>query len=222
MNSSSDEAATSMRHALEQMGHDMSAMQQHVGKAYKLDPNMIVANVFMAMGGDSEKIKPFQEAVAGYEGEMNDGEKLFAEAIKHASDSSYEFSALMAPIAEMYPDDAGLHILLGYIHTGEGKAEAAIAHYQKAIELKDLKGAYNMLGYTYMQAGDMDKAKQAFESYMSVAEGHPNPYDSMGDYHMANKDYKAAAASFEKAASMSEAYGYAKEKAMKAMEMMKE
>lgn len=222
MTSTSEEAAVTMRQAMEKMGHDTPAMQQLIGKAYKMDPNMIVANVFMAMGAEPAKTKPFQEAVAAHKGEMNEGEKLFAEAMKHADDTSYAYSALMAPITNIYPKDAALHMLLGYIYMQEEKAEEAIAHFQKAIELKDLKGAYNMLGYIYMEAGEMDKAGQAFESYMSVAEDHPNPYDSMGDYYMAAKDYKAAAESYEKAAAMDEAYAYSKEKAAKAREMMNE
>lgn len=222
MHSSSDEAAATMRQALELMGHDQPRMGQLIGKAYKMDPNMILANVFMAMGEEPGKVKPFQDAVAAYDGEMNEGEKLFAQAIKHADDSTYAYSSMMTPILKMYPNDAGLHLLLGYISVGEEKTEEALAHFQKAIELKDLKGAYNMMGYAYMRAGEMEKALKAFESYMSVAEDHPNPYDSMGDYYMAQRKYKAAAEAFEKAASMSEAYAFAKKKAEKAREMMED
>jgi predicted Zn-dependent protease len=67
---------------------------------------------------------------------------------------------------------------------------------QRAIDLLQLAwarlpengGINNMLGYKYMDIGDLDKAKQHFEIYMRAHSDVPNAYDSYGDYYLAAGD----------------------------------
>jgi enamine deaminase RidA (YjgF/YER057c/UK114 family) len=48
----------------------------------------------------------------------------------------------------------------------------------------------------------MDKAKTAFEKYITLASKEANPYDSMEEYYMVNKDYAKSAKYYDKAAAM--------------------
>jgi Tfp pilus assembly protein PilF len=54
--------------------------------------------------------------------------------------------------------------------------------------LPEQGGVNNMMGYKYMAAGDMEKAKQHFEIFMRVNPDVPNAYDSYGDYYLAAGD----------------------------------
>lgn len=54
-------------------------------------------------------------------------------------------------------------------------------------------GGYNMLSYANMAAGDMKAAKTSFKNYIKVFPNEADPYDSMGEYYMAAKDYKKSA-----------------------------
>jgi len=222
MTTENPEAAKELRMALNLMGHDMPKFGQHIQNAYKLDPNMPMAMMFMTANAPSEEAaKPMIDKIKAYKGELNDGEKVFAEMVAYVGDTTYEASETASKLTELYPNDAGLHVMNGYILMGEEKAEKAIVHFNKAIELDQHPGAMNMKGYALMSLGKMDKAKDAFEAYLQAVPDHANPHDSMGDLLMAMEDYEGAAESFEKAASMSSDDSISAEKAKKAREMMK-
>ena len=57
----------------------------------------------------------------------------------------------------------------------------------------------NVLGYSYMQSGDLDKAKSFFEEYIESYPSGYNPYDSMGEFYFAQKDYENAKTYYNKA-----------------------
>ena len=57
----------------------------------------------------------------------------------------------------------------------------------------------NVLGYSYMQSGDLDTAKDYFEAYIEAYPTGYNPYDSMGEFYFLQKDYDNAKVYYEKA-----------------------
>ncbi|MEN8666255.1 MAG: tetratricopeptide repeat protein [Flavobacteriaceae bacterium] len=57
----------------------------------------------------------------------------------------------------------------------------------------------NALGYSYMQSGDLDKAKSFFEEYIESYPSGYNPYDSMGEFYFLQKDYENAKIYYEMA-----------------------
>lgn len=217
------EIAQKLRSAMELTGHDMQLMSQQIGSLLEMDENLFIANVFMASQaegmGNEEMLQRHLKRVKRHEGELSEGEKVFAEMLGHEGDDSFDFSPIGAKLVKLYPNDAALHVIAGYLYMQSEKPKQAIAVFQKAVDLKGLAGAYNMMGYAYMQLKDMDKAKASFEAYQQAAPNHANPYDSMGDYYMAIEDFAMAAASFEKAASMDERFATSKEKAQNAREM---
>lgn len=64
----------------------------------------------------------------------------------------------------------------------------------------------------------MKKAKAALEKYITLLPNEANPYDSMAEYYMINKEYAKSAEYYDKAGEMGMAG--AKERAEKAREMM--
>ena len=57
----------------------------------------------------------------------------------------------------------------------------------------------NVLGYSYVQFGDLDKAKSTFEQYMEIYPEGYNAYDSMAEFYFNQKDYENAKIYYEKA-----------------------
>jgi len=59
-----------------------------------------------------------------------------------------------------------------------------------------------MLGYAYMDKGDLENAGKVLQEQVRLAPGLANPYDSMGDYYLTVGDSESALKYFEKSASM--------------------
>ena len=97
--------------------------------------------------------------------------------------------------------------------------DAAIGYALKLATLSpDFGSTYNILGYAYMRKKEMEKAKSAFDKYLVASPKDANPYDSMADYFMANKEYKNAAEYYDKA--FEKGMSGASERAAKAREML--
>ncbi len=78
---------------------------------------------------------------------------------------------------------------------------------EKAIDIMKLAwerfpeqgGVNNMMGYKYMAAGNMEKAKQHFEIYARANADVPNAYDSYGEYYLNAGDTAMAKEMYMKA-----------------------
>ena len=57
----------------------------------------------------------------------------------------------------------------------------------------------NVLGYSYMDSDNLEKAKTLFEEYISQYPSGYNPFDSMGEFYFAQKDYENAKIYYNKA-----------------------
>jgi tetratricopeptide (TPR) repeat protein len=77
---------------------------------------------------------------------------------------------------------------------------------------------YNMLGYSYMDLNQNDKAEAAFNKYIELAPNNPNIYDSKGDYYMHIKDYGKAYDTYMKAYAMDPNWGLKKAQEAKKLE----
>lgn len=98
-------------------------------------------------------------------------------------------------------------------------ADASLKYAEKLAELSpDFAPNYNTLGYMYIGKKQMKKAKAALEKYITLLPNEANPYDSMAEYYMINKEYAKSAEYYDKAVEMG--MTSAKERAEKAREMM--
>lgn len=102
-----------------------------------------------------------------------------------------------------------------------GDATAALDYSLKLVALSpDFTSAYNTLGYVYMEKGEMEKAKAAFENQLRLAPKEANAYDSMGEYYLTVKDYAKSAEYYDKAVALG--MEASKEGATKARGLMKQ
>ena len=60
----------------------------------------------------------------------------------------------------------------------------------------------NMMGYAYIEKGDLDNAGKMLQEQVRRASGSANPYDSMGDYYLAMENNADALKYFEQSAKM--------------------
>jgi len=226
IHSKSPEAVQILRNAMEQIGHDMPFFGESVEKALELDEEMYLPNVFSAFRAkdmkNEEMFGKYMAQVTAYKGELSEGERLFAQMLDETNEETPDNSPIAQQLVDLYPEDAAIHLMAGFMFAESKKFEKANAMFTRVIELKDLPAAYNMMGYAYMRSGQLEKAKTAFETYQKIAPDHANPYDSMGDYLMAVKEYEAAAQSFEKAASLNKNFTGSAKKAVEARKKLAE
>jgi tetratricopeptide (TPR) repeat protein len=62
--------------------------------------------------------------------------------------------------------------------------------------------ALNIMGYAYMQKGEMELAKETLQEQVRRQAGKANPYDSLGDYYLEVNDNAMALKYFEQSAMM--------------------
>lgn len=224
MHSNSPEAIDLINEAMDNLGHDMDLFAQNIDLALEADPDMLVANFLNGMNPDAsmDEIRPFLEKVQSYEGDMSAGEEIMKELSQHFEEEDYAFRESFEQIAVAYPGDARMQLFAGLVWMyGENPdISQAMPYLETAANTGEVPGAYNLLGYAYLQSGDMDRAKDMFDAYMTAAPDHSNPYDSMGDYYMAVEDYESAVSHFERAAEIAPENPYHAEKADKARGMM--
>ena len=78
--------------------------------------------------------------------------------------------------------------------------QAAIEECKQVLEIHpEYHAAYNMLGYSYRDLGDYEKAKQAFIKYTELLPDEPNPHDSLADLYLTLGEYDKAIASYQAA-----------------------
>jgi len=77
----------------------------------------------------------------------------------------------------------------------------------------------NFLGYSYVQAEQLDKAKSAFEDYIAKNPERYNSYDSLGEFYLNQKDYENAKEYYQKALNTYPGANSARQKLMSINEM---
>jgi tetratricopeptide (TPR) repeat protein len=79
--------------------------------------------------------------------------------------------------------------------------------------LPEQGGVNNMMGYKYMAAGNMEKAKQHFEIFARANADVPNAYDSYGEYYLTVGDSAMAKEMYMKAYKLNNNWTASKERA---------
>ena len=126
----------------------------------------------------------------------------------------------MKALVNAYPNTLqAYHWASLHAHHTDKDNDSAIKYAQQLIAMNpEIGPIYNTTGYIYLDRKEMMKARTAFEDYIAYSANEANPYDSMADYYMANKEYEKAAVFYEKAVVMG--MSSAAERAKKAKEMI--
>ena len=175
-------------------------------KALAEDPNFFMAYVYAVQyGSKAERPALIDKALALDATKLNEAEKIMRKWIVNwKADSTAKATETMKALVAAYPKTpqalewASLHSFYTDKNLDNGLDYAL----KLAKMSPKFSPNYNTIGYLYMQKKDMDKAKAAFEKYLSLAQKEPNAYDSMGEFYMENKEYAKSAEYYDKAVTM--------------------
>jgi tetratricopeptide (TPR) repeat protein len=168
-----------------------SDAKKFLEKAIALDPTFAVAYLYLssaeALLVDFKARNEALMKAMEYADRATEKERLYIEA-EHANTIERDMGKqhrLLLELTEKYPQEKFAHYELGsYYHSRESYPEAVL-ELKKAVALDpDFGPAFNMLGYTYGQAGDYEKAEEAFEFYIAANPGDPNPLDSLAELYL--------------------------------------
>ena len=160
------------------------ASLQHFDKALALDPEF--ASAELARANASPTAKEFQDHLkraVELSDKASEGEKLMIAVNEAGANGNVtkQKEALDKLIAE-FPNDERVQFAMGGYYFGQQDYAQAIEHYKKATDIAPTySAAYNILGYSYRQAGDYNDAEQAFKKYTELIPNDPNPYDSYAE-----------------------------------------
>lgn len=157
---------------------------QHFDKAIALDPDFASAELARANAAATahEFFDHLKKAVSLAD-KASDGEKSLILATEAgANGDTVKQKEYLDKLLAAYPDDERIRFAYGTYEFGQQDFAAAIGHLKKGSEMApNYSPTYNMLGYSYRQAGDYTNAEQAFKKYVEMIPNDPNPYDSYGE-----------------------------------------
>jgi hypothetical protein len=194
-------------------------------KAIEEDPDFFMANYVKAVNAlyfnNKADFKKYSEQALNVDTGLSKGEKLLTEVlVKLKENPGSDVTSILTELTEMYPDDEFGYYQLSMFQGLAGNHKEEMETYSALLEITDNPApVYNMMGYTYMEMEEMEKAREAFDKYIELAPELPNPYDSKGDYFMATGDYANAYESFMKALEKDDNFAISKEKALKAKKL---
>jgi len=89
-----------------------------------------------------------------------------------------------------------------------GRKEEAVTAYQKAIDINPFYWLnYNVLGDTFLQIGDFDKAGAAFRKVTELEPDNPAGHENLGVMYFMQGKYEECIPSFQKAIQLQPFYG---------------
>ena len=158
---------------------------QHFDKAIALDPDFASAELARANAAATahEFFDHLKKAVSLAD-KTSDAEKSLILATEAGvNGDTVKQKEYLDKLVAAYPDDERVRFTLGAYDFGQQDFAAAIDHLKKGAEeiAPNYSPTYNMLGYSYRQAGDYANAEQAFKKYTVLIPNDPNPYDSYGE-----------------------------------------
>lgn len=200
--------------------------QMLMDEAFKEDPNFFMAHtqnaIFALYSGNRESFNKHAEKAISGANQLNEAELLLKAAmVKLMENPDADLTGTGKKILKMYPHDKNSYYFLATFQMHNNDMKGVIGTYKKGINSVDNPAPfYNMLGYAYMGEGNMKEAEKAFNKYIELNPGHPNPYDSKGDFYMQTQEFDKAYENYMKAHEIDPGWSF--EKAEKAKEKMNE
>jgi tetratricopeptide (TPR) repeat protein len=174
----------------------------HFEKAASLDPSFALAELSLANSAPTgrEFFEHLDKAVSLADKASN-GEKLLILATQAgANNNPVKQKELLDQLAAAYPNDERAHFNMGGYYFGQQEFPQAIEHYKKATEIAPTySSAWNLLGYAYRQNADYTNAEKAFQKYIELIPGDPNPYDSYAELLLKEGKFDESITQYRKA-----------------------
>ena len=113
------------------------------------------------------------------------------------------FNALSESMSDKYSDDSFLAFETVFATISDRGADVVLDRAKALYAMNpNFTPVLNMMGYAYMEKGDLDNAGKKFQEQIRRASGSANPYDSMGDYYLEVDNKADALRYFEQSAKM--------------------
>jgi tetratricopeptide (TPR) repeat protein len=177
----------------------------HFEKAASLDPHFALAELNMANTAPTGKefFEHLDKAVSLADNASN-GEKLLILATQAgANNNPVKQKEYLDQLVAAYPNDERAHFNLGGYYFGQQDFPQAIEHYRKATEIAPTySSAWNLLGYAYRQNVDYANSEKAFQKYIELIPGDPNPYDSYAELLLKEGKFDDSITQYRKALSI--------------------
>jgi tetratricopeptide (TPR) repeat protein len=188
--------------------------------ALKEDPDFFMVNFQLAIThlyfGNMSRFNEYATAGINCKADLSKEELLLKDALERIMENQItDLPDIGKKLIQDFPNDINAYNIMGFFLILNKDYDGLIQILSDAVVVAERPAPlYNMLGYAYMETQQFELAEEAFDKYIELAPGIPNPYDSKGDYYMEIKDYKMAYDSFMKAYEIDSLWGY--EKAMNA------
>jgi adenylate cyclase len=196
------------RYLFERVPAHVAAAEKACARAQSLDP--AAYEVHEALGslrlvtGDAKEAEAAYRRALAVVPESPDALIGLATALADGGDSSEAERTLQRAIAAQ-PRYAASHMEYGSFLLRQGRARDAIGPYQRAADLQPGNPiAFNNLGVAYLNAGDFDKAAQAFSESLAI-EPRRSSYSNTGVGLYYTGRYEEAAEMFRKAVALAPA-----------------
>jgi tetratricopeptide (TPR) repeat protein len=197
------------------------SMQGDIDKAGALSDSLLALDPDMALAGYGNMWK------AWFNSDGEEWNRLIVEGLKKADDESPAIAYLLKSLSteqgdrlqnaqmahSLAPDSPVTQVNLAWVMMASNlNAEAKVLLDQATKRWGAVGGPFNMLGYWYMDAENMEMALDCFNMYVRLAPDVPNAYDSRGDYYVKAGDLDAAKENYSKAIELSPSFTSSQEK----------
>ena len=113
------------------------------------------------------------------------------------------FNQVVERLVRKYPDSSFLRFESIFATINDIGPDMILRRGKDLIEMNpNFTPALNIMGYAYLQKDNLDLAKVTFQEQVRRQSGKANPYDSLGDYYLAENNNEMALRYFEQSSMM--------------------
>ena len=113
------------------------------------------------------------------------------------------FNQVVERLVRKYPDSSFLRFETIFATNNDIGPDMILRRAKDLIEMNpNFTPALNIMGYAYLQKDNLDLAKVTFQEQVRSQSGKANPYDSLGDYCLAENNNEMALRYFEQSSMM--------------------
>ena len=113
------------------------------------------------------------------------------------------FNQVVERLVRKYPDSSFLRFESIFATINDIGPDMILRRGKDLIEMNpNFTPALNIMGYAYLQKDNLDLAKATFQEQVRRQSGKANPYDSLGDYYLAESNNEMALRYFEQSSMM--------------------
>jgi len=178
-----------------------SEVQSHLEKALELDPDFVVAKLFLAnqvrFDDEDRALRLFNDVLTSDPSKLNPREVFYVNQTRAYREKRFDdVDAMIDEYLATSPDDPFILHEKALRKWGAGDFDEAEKLNVRLIEIApNWVISYNQLGYIAMSSGRFVEAEEYFSSYRFVAPDQANPHDSLGELYIILGRYQEAEAS---------------------------